>query len=324
MTMKDAGLIPVTIKAIGENGKGNISLQFIAQQGGLLPAYLPGAHVDVFIPELGPRQYSLCTENNSGEYYEICVKLAENSTGGSHFIHHHFSAGDKLSISMPRNHFPLPLAGRYLLFAGGIGITPLLTMAEQMAQQEIEFELHYYIADRDKAAFTPRLNAPALAKHVFLHDSGANDSLRHNTPLSLRQPDENTRVMACGPDGFIQRLEDIMQTHHWQKNQLSFERFSNANINNDTDDQEFHIQLTSTGKRYLVGPNQSIAEVLLSAKVDIMLSCEQGICGSCITDVIDGIPDHRDCVLTEEEKAENTQITLCCSRSKSPVLVLDL
>ncbi|MFU2317718.1 PDR/VanB family oxidoreductase [Rahnella sp. PCH160] len=324
MTMKDAGLIPVTIQTVGVNGKGNISLQLIAQQGGLLPAYLPGAHIDVFIPELGPRQYSLCTENHGGEYYEICVKLAENSTGGSHFIHHHFSAGDTLSISTPRNHFPLPAAGRYLLFAGGIGITPLLTMAEQMAQQDIEFELHYYIADQDKAAFAPRLNAPALAKHVFWHDSGTNDSLRHNTPLSLRQPDDNTRVMACGPEGFIQRLEDIMQTHHWQKNQLSFERFSNANINHDTDGQSFHIQLNSTGQRYLVGPNQSIAEVLLSAKVDIMLSCEQGICGSCITDVIDGIPDHRDCVLTEEEKAQNTQITLCCSRAKSPVLVLDL
>ncbi|WP_447868385.1 PDR/VanB family oxidoreductase [Rahnella aceris] len=324
MTMKDAGLIPVTIKTANINGVGNISLQLVAQQGSLLPAYLPGAHIDVFIPELGPHQYSLCSENNSGEYYEICVKLAENSTGGSHFIHHHFRPGDNLTISPPRNHFPLPQAGRYLLFAGGIGITPLLAMAEHLAEQQIEFELHYSVSDREHIAFLPRLTAPALAKHVFFHDSSANDSLRHNTPLSLLQPDENTRVMACGPDGFIQRLKDIMQTHHWQENQLSFERFSNANLNNETDSQAFHIQLNSTGQRYLVGPHQTIAEILLSARVDIMLSCEQGICGSCITDVIDGIPDHRDCVLTEEEKAENTQITLCCSRSKSPVLVLDL
>lgn len=324
MTMKDAGLIPVTIKTADINGVGNISLQLIAQQGNLLPAYLPGAHIDVFIPDLGPRQYSLCSENSRGEYYEICVKLAENSTGGSHFIHHHFSPGDNLTISAPRNHFPLPQAGRYLLFAGGIGITPLLAMAEHMAQQNIEFELHYYVSDSEKAAFLPRLTVPALARHVFLHDSSANDSLRHHTPLSLCQPDENTQVLACGPDGFIQRLNDIMQTHHWQENQLSFERFSNANLNNDTGGQAFHIQLGTGGQRYLVGPHQTIAEVLLSAGVDIMLSCEQGICGSCITDVIDGIPDHRDCVLTEEEKAENTQITLCCSRSQSPVLVLDL
>lgn len=324
MTMNDAGLIPVTIKAIGENGKGNISLQLIAQDGGLLPPWLPGAHIDLFIPEIGPRQYSLCNENHSGEYYEICVKLADNATGGSHFIHHHFSANDTLNISMPRNHFPLPAAGRYLLFAGGIGITPLLAMAEEISRQGIEFELHYYISGLDKAAYIPRLTAPSLAKNLFLHDSSANDSLRHTTPLSLCQPDANTQVMACGPDGFIKRLEEIMYTHHWHKNQLSFERFSNNTINKNNANSEFHIELKSSGKRYLVGSDQSIAEVLLSARVDIMLSCEQGICGSCITDVIDGIPDHRDCVLTEEEKAENTQITLCCSRAKSPVLVLDL
>ena len=322
--MKDAGLIPVTIKTMNPNGTGNISLQLVAQQGGVLPTYLPGAHIDVFIPQSGPRQYSLCSENNHGEYYEICVKLAEHSTGGSHFIHHHFRPGDNLTISSPRNHFPLPEAGRYLLFAGGIGITPLLAMAEQIAQQQIEFELHYFVSGNEQIAFLPRLTAPALAKHVFLHDSGANDSLRFNTPLSLCQTDHNTQVMACGPDGFIQRLQEIMQEHHWTPAQLSFERFNNANLNIDADGKEFHIEIRSTGQRFWVGRNQTIAEVLLSAKVDIMLSCEQGICGSCITDVIDGIPDHRDCVLTDEEKAENTQITLCCSRSKSPVLVLDL
>jgi len=324
MTMKDVGLIPVIIKNIEINGTGNISLQLIRLHGGLLPAYLPGAHIDIYIPGIGPRQYSLCSEQCNGEYYEVCVKLAENSSGGSLFIHHHFRSGDSLNISAPRNHFALPAAGRYLLFAGGIGITPLLTMAEQLAQQHIAFELHYFISDSQQAAFLPRLTAPGLVKQVFLHDSSKNDSLRHNIPPSLSRPDKNTRVMACGPDGFIQRLEDIMQEYHWQNNQLSFERFSNTLVNNDTRNLDFHIQLKSSGKRYLVSPHQTIAEVLLSARVDIMLSCEQGICGSCITDVVEGIPDHRDCVLTEDEKAENTQITLCCSRSKSPVLILDL
>lgn len=322
--MKDVGLIPVIIKNIDINGAGNISLQLIPQHGGLLPDYLPGAHIDIYIPGVGPRQYSLCGDRCSGEYYEICVKLAEDSSGGSLFIHHHFRSGDSLSISAPRNHFALPAAGRYLLFAGGIGITPLLAMAEQLAQQQIEFELHYFISDSKQAAFLPRLATAELAKYVFLHDSSKNDSLRHNIPLSLCQPDKNTRVMACGPDGFIQRLEEIMQEYHWQNNQLSFERFSNTSVNNDASNLEFHIQLKSSGKRYLVNPHQTIAEVLLSARVNITLSCEQGMCGSCITDVVEGIPDHRDCVLTEDEKAENTQITLCCSRSKSPVLILDL
>ncbi|WAT09232.1 PDR/VanB family oxidoreductase [Rouxiella badensis] len=322
--MKDAELIPVTVKKMNNNGAGNISLQLIAQAGSVLPRYSPGAHIDVFIPEKGPRQYSLCGENGGEEYYEICIKLAPLSTGGSHYLHHQLNVGDGLKISAPRNHFPLPQARRFLLFAGGIGITPLLAMAEEIAKQNIDFELHYYVSREQETAFMSRCSAPMLANHVFLHYSDANDSLRARTPACLRSPDAETAVVACGPDGFIKRLQDIMQFHRWQPAQLSFERFSNAELNNNADNQGFHIQLNSTGQRFLVTPSQTIAEVLLSAKVDIMLSCEQGVCGSCITDVIEGIPDHRDCVLTEEERAENTQITLCCSRSKSPVLVLDL
>ncbi|MGB9096768.1 PDR/VanB family oxidoreductase [Erwinia sp.] len=322
--MKDAEIIPVTIKAMTENGSGNLSLQLIAQQNYSLPTYSPGAHIDLFIPEVGPRQYSLCSEETHGEYYEVCVKLAEISSGGSQHVHHHFKPGDSLTISAPRNHFPLPEAKHYLLLAAGIGITPLLAMAEEIARNGGDFELHYYLSTARQTAFLPRLSASILADRVFLHYSDANDSLRNTTPQALTQSDPQTRVVACGPDGFIQRLQDIMQQHHWQPDQLHFERFSNPELTNQTGNTEFHIELSSTGQRFLVSPDQTIAQVLLSAKVDIMLSCEQGICGSCITDVIDGIPDHRDCVLTDEEKADNTQITVCCSRAKSSLLVLDL
>lgn len=322
--MKDAEIIPVTIKSMTENGCGNLLLQLIAQQNYSLPKYLAGAHIDVYIPEIGPRQYSLCSEESHGDYYEVCVKLAEKSSGGSHHIHHHFKPGDSLTISAPRNHFPLPGAKRYLLLAGGIGITPLLAMAEEIATVGGEFELHYYVSNALQAAFLPRLRAAALANRVFLHYSEANDSLRKKTPHSLTQADPQTKVIACGPDGFIQRLQDIMHQHNWQPDQLHFERFSNPELTNQTGNSEFHIELSSTGQRFLVSPDQTIAEVLLSAKVDIMLSCEQGICGSCITDIVSGIPDHRDCVLTDEEKAGNTQITVCCSRAKSSLLVLDL
>jgi len=324
MNMKHAELIPVVVSHIKENGIGNISLHLKAENGLSLPVYSPGAHIDIFIPNIGPRQYSLCTEECHGEYYEICVKLADDSRGGSRFLHQHIQAGDCLNISQPRNHFLLPTASRYLLFAGGIGITPLLAMAEHLAAQHIDFELHYYVSHAQEAAFTARCSAPLLADKVFLHNSQAQDSLRQVYPDSLRHPQADSKVIACGPDGFIQRLQDIMQQHRWQPAQLSFERFSHTILNNSDDAETFHIEINSSGQRFLIGPHQTIAEVLLSEKINIALSCEQGICGSCITDVISGIPDHRDCVLTDEEKAENTQITLCCSRSKSPVLVLDL
>ncbi|WP_369790001.1 2Fe-2S iron-sulfur cluster-binding protein [Rouxiella sp. WC2420] len=322
--MKDLELIPVIVNKLSNNGSGNISLQLIAQNGGYLPTYSAGAHIDLFIPELGARQYSLCTESSDGKYYEVCVKLASLSSGGSHYIHQTLQQGDVITISAPRNHFPLPQAKHYLLFAGGIGITPLLAMAEEIASQDIDFELHYYVSSQQEAAYISRCTAPLLANNLFLHYSDANDSLRRNTPCCLSNPHQDTAIIACGPEGFIQRLQDIMQEFHWQPTQLSFERFTNAKLSHQNDNQSFYIQLNSSGQRFLVGPSQTIAEVLFSAGADIMLSCEQGICGSCITDVIDGIPDHRDCVLTEEEREENTQITVCCSRSKSPLLVLDL
>lgn len=322
--MKDEKLIPVIVNRLSNNGSGNILLQLFAEQGTHLPAYSAGAHIDIFIPDLGPRQYSLCSESSAGEYYEVCVKLASLSSGGSHYIHKILKQGDRLTISAPRNHFPLPEAKKYLLFAGGIGITPLLAMAEQAARQGADFELHYYVSREQETAFIARCAASALASNVFFHYSNANDSLRHKTPACLREQHADTAVIACGPDGFIQRLQDIMQEYHWQPEQLSFERFTNAQLNNQPNCSPFYIQLGSSGQRYLVSPDQTIAEVLLTAGADIMLSCEQGICGSCITDVIEGIPDHRDCVLTEEEREENTQITVCCSRSKSPLLVLDL
>ncbi|MEA9391575.1 PDR/VanB family oxidoreductase [Acerihabitans sp. TG2] len=322
--MKHTDLIPVSIKTMTENGLGNVSIQMVAQQGGVLPAYSPGAHIDIFIPDIGTRQYSLCTECNHTDHYEICVKLADLSAGGSDFIHHRLKPGDSLSISAPRHHFPLPAAGRYLLFAGGIGITPLLAMAENFANQGIDFELHYYVSDVKEIAFKHRLHASHLAKQVYLHGSDTHDSLRDTTPVCLCHPDQDTAVIACGPDGFVQRLKEIMQRYQWKPSQLSFERFTHAELDKKTENQDFYIELNSTGQRFLVKPDQTIAEVLLSAKIDIMLSCEQGMCGACITEVIDGIPEHRDCVLSEDEKAQNTQMTLCCSRSKSPVLVLDL
>lgn len=322
--MKALELIPVIVNRLSHNGTGNISLQLVAEHGGPLPEYSAGAHIDLNIPEIGPRQYSLCGEHGNREYYEICIKLAPNSSGGSQYIHQKLQQGQRLTVSAPRNHFPLPQAGHYLLFAGGIGITPLLAMAEEIAKQGLDFELHYYLSRAQDTAFISRCAAPDLADKIFFHYSDANDSLRRQTPACLRHPRAESAVIACGPDGFIQRLQDIMQQHQWRPGQLSFERFSNLQLTPAAGNQPFYIQLSSSGERYLVGPDQTIAEILLSAGADIMLSCEQGICGSCITNVLEGVPDHRDCVLTEEEKRDNTQITVCCSRSKSPVLVLDL
>ncbi|HEM8819499.1 TPA: PDR/VanB family oxidoreductase [Raoultella planticola] len=322
--MKDGDLIPVSVKEISPNGLGNLSLKFIPEDGKIFPGYSAGAHIDIMIPGIGPRQYSLCGMPDQRQSYEICVKLGAVSSGGSRYLHHELKPGDRLSISRPRNHFPLPPARRYLLLAGGIGMTPLLAMAEEIARQELDFEIHYYVATARHVAFAARLEQLSAAGNVVIHCSDEGDSLRREIPACLTAAEIDTAVIACGPDGFIQRLQDTMPIYGWQAAQFFFERFTPVGWNNEAENNSFYIELASSGQRLQVAPEQTIAEVLLHARVEVMLSCEQGICGSCITDVIDGIPEHRDCVLTAEEKASNSQITLCCSRAKTPVLVLDL
>ncbi|HDT6527322.1 TPA: oxidoreductase [Raoultella ornithinolytica] len=322
--MKDGDLIPVSVKEISLNGQSNLSLKFIPEGGKILPGYSAGAHIDIMIPGVGPRQYSLCGMPDHRQSYEVCVKLGDISSGGSRYLHHALKPGDRLTISRPRNHFPLPAAGRYLLLAGGIGITPLLAMAEEIARQHIDFEIHYYVSTARHVAFAARLERLSATGKIVIHCSDEGDSLRREIPACLTAPDVDTAVIACGPDGFIQRLQDMMPIYGWQASQFSFERFTSGGLNHDVENKGFYIELASTGQRLQVAPEQTIAEVLLHANVEVMLSCEQGICGSCITDVIDGISEHRDSVLTAEEKAGNRQITLCCSRAKTPVLVLDL
>lgn len=175
--MKDGDLIPVSVKEISPNGLGNLSLKFIPEDGKIFPGYSAGAHIDIMIPGIGPRQYSLCGMPDQRQSYEICVKLGAVSSGGSRYLHHELKPGDRLSISRPRNHFPLPAARRYLLLAGGIGMTPLLAMAEEIARQELDFEIHYYVATARHVAFAARLEQLSAAGNVVIHCSDEGDSL---------------------------------------------------------------------------------------------------------------------------------------------------
>lgn len=159
---------------------------------------------------------------------------------------------------------------------------------------------------------------------MAIHCSEEGASFRQRIPECLTTPHPDTAVVACGPEGFIQRLRSVMEEYRWSPSQFVFERFTPAAENNIAANNAFYIELASSGQRLQVAADQTIAQVLQHAGVEVMLSCEQGMCGSCITGVLDGLPEHRDSVLTAEEKAGNDQITLCCSRAKSPGLVLDL
>lgn len=268
-------LISVSVGEIRPNGQGNLSIILQTAAGEILPAYSAGAHIDIIIPGVGSRQYSLCGTPDRSNTYEICVRLTDTSTGGSRYLHQQLKAGDRLASSR-------------------------------------------------QTAFSPRLNQLTANGTVAIHCSEEGASLRQRVPECLTVPHPDTAVIACGPEGFIQRLRSVMEEYRWSPSQFVFERFTPAAENNTAAKNAFYIELASSGQRLQVAADQTIAQVLQHAGVEVMLSCEQGMCGSCITGVLDGIPEHRDSVLTAEEKAGNDQITLCCSRAKSPGLVLDL
>ncbi|UVC32099.1 PDR/VanB family oxidoreductase [Pantoea sp. SOD02] len=315
--MMKSNSLAVTVIAKQFNGAGNVLLTLASRNGQPLPVFTPGAHIDVLIPDGGKRQYSLCS--TAADHYEICVRLDQRSTGGSRWLHQQLNVGDDLEISAPRNHFPLPQASRTLLFAAGIGLTPLLVMAETLAARQADFTLHLYLKRADELAFSARLSN--LGARVVIHYSSEGDSLRQRVPDDLSKPD-NAALVFCGPAGFMEHLQQLALQHGWTETQLHSERFQPTTT--VTAGVAFEVEIASSGARFAVGAEQTIAEVLENAGIELPLSCEQGICGSCITGVLAGEPDHRDDVLSKQERAANDCIVLCCSRAHSPLLVLDL
>ena len=288
-----------------------------------LPGFSAGAHIDVHLPGGLIRQYSLCNHPEDRHRYLIGVLKDPASRGGSQCLHEQINTGDRLRISEPRNLFPLAhQARRSLLFAGGIGITPILCMAERLAHSDADFELHYCARSSERAAFVERIKNSSFADRVFLHfDEQPETAL--NAARVLAQPGENVHLYVCGPGGFMQHVLDSARAQGWQEDSLHREYFA-ATQTETSNDGSFSVKVGSTGQVFEVPTDKTVVQVLESHGIDIAMSCEQGICGTCLTRVLEGVPDHRDLFLTENEQALNDQFTPCCSRSKSPLLVLDL
>jgi vanillate O-demethylase ferredoxin subunit len=293
------------------------------------PPFTAGSHVDL---HLGPvvRQYSLCgdpTAADATSRWRIAVKLDESGRGGSRVIHEQLRVGHTLEITGPRNHFPLVESigesGRSVLLAGGIGVTPLAAMAAACAAQGRPHVLHVWTATVGEAPLGEHLAAAGVP--VVAHPSTAGDSLRSagSLPEQYRPGDH---LYICGPGGFIDRVVDLAVADGWPEDVVHVERFapSHPRTVEGVDDAVFEVRLASSGATFPVAAEQSIAEVLTDNGVDIELSCEAGMCGACLTGVVDGVPDHRDDVQSAAEHAANTQVTLCCSRSLTPTLTLDL
>jgi vanillate O-demethylase ferredoxin subunit len=289
-----------------------------------LPPFSAGGHIDVEVSEGLIRQYSLCNHPGEAHRYLIAVLEDPRSRGGSIGMHRR-RVGDLLRISEPKNHFPLSAsAKKSLLFAGGIGVTPILCMAERLAHIGAHFEFHYCARSLSRMAFVQRIRQSAFAAKVSFHlDDGAPGQKIDVTGL-LRDPQPDTHLYVCGPSGF---MEWVLKTAHhsgWLDDQVHREYFAAVAQTPGLAQGSFEVQIASTGMTYMVPAGQSIVARLREAGIDIPTSCEQGVCGTCVTRVLDGIPDHRDVFLSNKERARNDQVLPCCSRATSPRLVLDL
>lgn len=300
------------------------SFELSSTAGAPLPAFSAGSHVDVQVPGGLTRQYSLCNDSAESHRYLIGVLRDPASRGGSLAMHEQVQVGSVLQISPPKNHFALAHeAPRHLLMAGGIGVTPILCMAERLAATGAAFEMHYATRSRARTAFADRIRTSAFADRVAFHFDDGAAAQRLDIPALLAAQPAGTHLYVCGPQGFMAAVLDGARASGWTEDRIHYEFFG-TELQPQAGDGSFEVQLASSGRVITVARDRSVLAALAAAGVVVPSSCEQGVCGTCLTRVITGVPDHRDQYLLPEEQAAGDQFLPCCSRAKSPRLVLDL
>lgn len=288
---------------------------------GMLPTFQPGAHIDLHLPNGLVRQYSITNGPGETDRYVIGVKREVVSAGGSACVHDTLRVGDVLAISEPRNNFPLRRdAVRTLFIAGGIGITPLLAMAQALHHSALSYRLHYFAQAQGQMAFADRLAElkDNLVPHLGLSPEATQAKLRET--LAGYVP--GMHVYLCGPGPMLEAARTIAAELGWPEAAVHFEYFKNTHKIDDS--TSFEVALARSCLTLQVPAGRTILDVMREAGIDMPSSCEQGACGTCLATVIEGEPDHQDVYLNDAEKRSNTKIMTCVSRAKSARLVLDL
>ncbi|WP_410573016.1 PDR/VanB family oxidoreductase [Amycolatopsis sp. cmx-4-61] len=291
---------------------GVVRLTLRAPGGEPLPPWDPGAHVDLRLPGGVVRQYSLCGRPADRSAYQVAVLREPGGRGGSAYVHDSLSPGDLVEVDGPRNHFALVDAERYLFVAGGIGITPILPMLDAATAAGRDWQLVYGGRTRASMAFTAELTAHG--DRVTFRPQDEHGLL--DLPAILAAAKPGTAVYCCGPEPLLAAVEALAPAD------LHVERF--APLPDDGERTAFEVELAGSGRVLPVPADRSILEVVEDAGITVLSSCREGTCGTCETGVLGGTPDHRDSVLTAEERQENEVMMLCVSRACSPRLVLDL
>ena len=313
--------ISAYVSAIKLEADGVLLFEIKRAGGGALPEFSAGAHIEIYLKDGLSRCYSLLNDPANSETYEIAVAKSANSRGGSKFIHENLRCGQRVDISTPRNNFQLfEKASRSILIAGGIGITPLWSMAQRLSALGKTWELHYIARNAEKAALYDEISRKRLPGTIYFHFTKGTGSSRKYLKDLLERDDGESHLYCCGPSGMIESF-----LHHTQSlpaERVHFEFFS-AQKEVSTDGG-FHVELAKSGKTIIVDRGKTILDTLLENDIAIMNSCREGICGACEVKLIDGQADHRDSILSDDEKKANKSIFVCCSGSQGGKLVLDI
>ena len=290
------------------------------KDGGELPAFTAGSHINLRLPNGLVRKYSLCSDPAERDHYRIAVKREDNGRGGSIYLIDNTREGDEWLISAPDNAFALPQRGdNFIFIAGGIGITPFIAMIHALKHDPAKkFKLYYCSRTPEMTAFREELSAPEYKGKVVIHyDNGDPEKALDLWPI-VEERKNREHLYCCGPRGLMEAVRDA--TGHWSPTAVHFEAFSEADARRP-DDKPFKVKLAKSGVTIDVPAGTTIMEAMRAAGHDVPSSCESGTCGTCRTRLLEGEADHRDLVLTEAERG--SQIMICVSRAKTPELVID-
>jgi ferredoxin-NADP reductase len=316
-------IVQVRVKRITYEAENINSYELVAPRGGDLVPFTAGSHIDLHLSNGMIRSYSLVNDPHEQRRYVIAVNRDPASRGGSKFIHENLRVGDIITVSQPRNNFALHEdAAHSVLIAGGIGITPLLSMIRRLEVLERSWELHYAARTRFSAAFLEELNTLRPNVHLNLHVNFDQEPAGRMLDLNaiLNSAPSDAHIYCCGPVPMLEAFEAATAgrapTHVHVEYFKAKEKPAAAG--------GFEVKLARANRTISVQPGKTILDALLDAGVSVNYACAEGVCGTCETRVIEGIPDHRDLFLSKEEQAENKTMMICCSGSKSNTLVLDL
>jgi ferredoxin-NADP reductase len=316
MTNWDAeGVLDLMIRTMRVEADGVLSLELVDPEGGLLPEWEPGAHIDLGLPDV-VRQYSLCGDPTDRDRYVIAVLAEPDSTGGSTYVHEDARVGDLVEVGGPRNHFELVPAKSYLFIAGGIGITPILPMIRQVESEQLAWRLVYGGRTRRSKAFRDLL--ASYGDHVDIQPEDERGRL--DVAGVLAEPEEGAAIYCCGPTGLIDAVEAACAA--WPRGALNVERFIGKDLSG-LESNPVRVRCVRSEVTVDVAAHESILDALETAGIPVANACRDGVCGSCEIRVLGGVPDHRDSFRSAGE-ADDSSLAACVSRARTPELVLDI